>query len=129
MVLTLRNCPPFTPVNSHADAQKSSGAFFLDMGTERCMFQAGGRRNALRASQAVQTTDVMVNLTHWQVQKKPCGAFFVMLMRKLLLLRIHFLNVIVHNRSELHWCLDVWNWRVGSAGTFNYDRPIIKDSS
>ena len=83
----------------------------------------------LRASQAVQTTDVMVNLTHWQVQKKPCGAFFVMLMRKLLLLRIHFLNVIVHNRSELHWCLDVWNWRVGSAGTFNYDRPIIKDSS
>ena len=129
MVLTLRNCPPFTPVNSHAGTQKSSGAFFLDMGTERCMFQAGGLRNALRASEAVHATDVMVNLTHWQVQKKPCGAFFVMLMRKLLLLRIHFLNVIVHNRSELHWCLDVWNWRVGSAGTFNYDRPIIKDSS
>ena len=76
----------------------------------------------------MQTTDVMVNLTHWQVQSDSAG-FFVMLMRKLLLLRIHFLNVIVHNRSELHWCLDVWNWRVGSAGTFNYDRPIIKDSS
>ena len=73
----------------------------------------------------MQTTDVMVNLTHWQVQKSPAGLLY--LMRKLLLLRIHFLNVIVHNRSELHWCLDVWNWRVGSAGTFNYDRPIIKD--
>ena len=60
--------------------------------------------------------------------KKPCGAF-CNAYEKLLLLRIHFLNVIVHNRSELHWCLDVWNWRVGSAGTFNYDRPIIKDSS
>ena len=129
MVLTLRNCPLFTPVNSHADAQKSSGAFFRGWCGERCRKRLSGRRNALRASQAVQTTDVMVNLTHWQVQKKPCGAFFVMLMRKLLLLRIHFLNVIVHNRSELHWCLDVWNWRVGSAGTFNYDRPIIKDSS
>ena len=129
MVLTLRNCPPFTPVNSHADAQKSSGAFFRGWCGERCRKRLSGRRNALRASQAVQTTDVMVNLTHSQVQKKPCGAFFVMLMRKLLLLRIHFLNVIVHNRSELHWCLDVWNWRVGSAGTFNYDRPIIKDSS
>ena len=76
----------------------------------------------------MRPTDVMVNLTHWQVQSDLRG-FFVMLMRKLLLLRIHFLNVIVHNRSELHWCLDVWNWRVGSAGTFNYDRPIIKDSS
>ena len=129
MVLTLRNCPPFTPVNSHADAQKSSGAFFRGWCGERCRKRLSGRRNALRASQAVRPTDVMVNLTHWQVQKKPCGAFFVMLMRKLLLLRIHFLNVIVHNRSELHWCLDVWNWRVGSAGTFNYDRPIIKDSS
>lgn len=129
MVLTLRNCPPFTPVNSHADAQKSSGAFFRGWCGERCRKRLSGRRNALRASQAVQTTDVMVNPADWQVQKKPCGAFFVMLMRKLLLLRIHFLNVIVHNRSELHWCLDVWNWRVGSAGTFNYDRPIIKDSS
>ena len=38
-----------------------SGAFFLDMGTERCVFQAGGLRNALRASEAVRATDVMVN--------------------------------------------------------------------
>lgn len=129
MVLTLRNRLPFTRVHSHAVAQKSSGAFFRVMARERCWKWLTRYRVALRAFQAVQTTDVMVNLTHWQVQKKPCGAFFVMLMRKLLLLRIHFLNVIVHNRSELHWCLDVWNWRVGSAGTFNYDRPIIKDSS
>ena len=31
------------------------------MGTERCMFQAGGLRNALRAFEAVRPTDVMVN--------------------------------------------------------------------
>lgn len=48
-------------VHSHAVAPESSGAFFLDMGTERCVFQAGGLRNALRASQAVRATDVMVN--------------------------------------------------------------------
>ncbi len=48
-------------VHSHAVAPESSGAFFLDMGTERCVFQAGGLRNALRASQAVLITDVMVN--------------------------------------------------------------------
>jgi hypothetical protein len=51
------------------------------------------------------------------------------MLRKLLLLRIHFLDMIVHNRSELHWRLDVWNWRVGSASAFNHDRPIVKDSS
>lgn len=48
-------------VHSHAVAPESSGAFFLDMGTERCVFQAGGLRNALRASQVVLITDVMVN--------------------------------------------------------------------
>lgn len=48
-------------MHSHAVAPESSGAFFLDMGTERCMFQAGVLRNALRASQAVHATDVMVN--------------------------------------------------------------------
>lgn len=48
-------------VHSHAVAPESSGAFFLDMGTERCVFQAGGLRNSLRASQAVHATDVMVN--------------------------------------------------------------------
>ena len=61
VVLTLRNCPLFTPVNSHADAQKSSGAFFRGWCGERCRKRLSGRRNALRASQAVQTTDVMVN--------------------------------------------------------------------
>ena len=48
-------------VHSHAVAPESSGAFFLDMGTERCVFQAGGLRNALRASAAVHATNVMVN--------------------------------------------------------------------
>lgn len=48
-------------MHSHADAKKSSGAFFLDMGTERCMFQAGVLRNALRAPEVVRATDVMVN--------------------------------------------------------------------
>ena len=57
-------------VHSHAVAPESSGAFFLDMGTERCVFQAGGLRNALRASAAVHATDVMVNPADWQVQKK-----------------------------------------------------------
>ncbi len=66
-------------VHSHAVAPESSGAFFLDMGTERCVFQAGGLRNALRASEAVLITDVMVNPADWQVQKKPRRAFFVML--------------------------------------------------
>lgn len=66
-------------VHSHAVAPESSGAFFLDMGTERCVFQAGGLRNALRASEAVRATDVMVNPADWQVKKKPYGAFFVML--------------------------------------------------
>lgn len=48
-------------MHSHAVALESSGAFFLDMGTERCVFQAGGLRNALRASAAVHATDVMFN--------------------------------------------------------------------
>jgi hypothetical protein len=48
-------------VHSHAVAPESSGAFFLDMSTERCVFQAGSLRNALRASEAVHATDVMVN--------------------------------------------------------------------
>lgn len=48
-------------MHSHAVAPESSGAFFLDMGTERCVFRAGGLRNALRASEAVLITDVMVN--------------------------------------------------------------------
>ena len=43
-------------VHSHAVAPESSGAFFLDMGTERCVFQAGGLRNALRASEAVRAS-------------------------------------------------------------------------
>jgi hypothetical protein len=39
------------------------------------MFQAGVLRNALRAPEVVRATDVMVNLTHWQVQKSPAGLF------------------------------------------------------
>ncbi len=79
MVLTLRNCPPFTPVNSHADAQKSSGAFFRGWCGERCRKRLSGRRNALRASQQLQTTDVMVNPADWQVQKKPSRAFLYLI--------------------------------------------------
>lgn len=48
-------------VHSHADAPESSGAFFHDIGTGKCRKQAGRPRNALRASQAVHATDVMVN--------------------------------------------------------------------
>lgn len=47
-------------MHSHAVAPESSGAFFLDMGTERCVFQAGGRRNALRASAAVRVMSAYV---------------------------------------------------------------------
>lgn len=47
-------------VHSHAVAPESSGAFFLDMGTERCVFQAGGLRNALRASAAVHAMSAYV---------------------------------------------------------------------
>lgn len=48
-------------VHSHAVAPESSGAFFHDMDKEICRKQGGGRRNTLRASQAVRATDVMVN--------------------------------------------------------------------
>ncbi|MGT83879.1 hypothetical protein D9E86_24740 [Escherichia coli] len=48
-------------VHSHAAAQKSSGAFFSVWDRERCRKSAGRGRNALRASQAVRATDVMVN--------------------------------------------------------------------
>lgn len=66
-------------MHSHAGTQKSSGAFFLDMGTERCMFQAGVLRNALRAPEVVRATDVMVNPADWQVQKKPRRAFLYLI--------------------------------------------------
>lgn len=48
-------------VHSHAAAQKSSGAFFSVWDRERCRKSAGRGRNALRVSQAVHATDVMVN--------------------------------------------------------------------
>lgn len=50
-------------VHSHAAAQKSSGAFFSVWDRERCRKSAGRGRNALRASEAVRATDVMVNTT------------------------------------------------------------------
>ena len=61
MPISARNRPPFTCVHSHAAAQKLSGAFFLRYGQGKCRKQAGGRRNALRASRAVRARDVMVN--------------------------------------------------------------------
>lgn len=36
-------------------------------------------RNALRASEAVHATDVMVNPADWQVQKKPRRAFLYLI--------------------------------------------------
>lgn len=48
-------------MHSHADAQKSSGPFFGVFPGERYRKQAGGRRNALRASEAVHARDVMFN--------------------------------------------------------------------
>ncbi len=48
-------------VHSHAATQKSSGAFFSVWDRERCRKSAGRGRNALRASQSVHATDVMVN--------------------------------------------------------------------
>ena len=48
-------------VHSHADSQKSSGAFFHDIGIGKCRKQSSRRRNALRASEGVRPTDVMVN--------------------------------------------------------------------
>lgn len=48
-------------VHSHADAPESSGAFFHDIGTGKCRKQAGRPRNALRLSERVRATDVMVN--------------------------------------------------------------------
>ena len=62
-------------VHSHADAPESSGAFFHDIGTGKCRKQAGRPRNALRASQAVHATDVMVNPSDRQVQKKAPKGF------------------------------------------------------
>ncbi len=79
MVLTLRNRLPFTRVHSHAVAQKSSGAFFRVMARERCWKWLTRYRVALRAFQAVQTTDVMVNPADWQVQKKPRRAFLYLI--------------------------------------------------
>ncbi|PAO97065.1 hypothetical protein CJS41_24655, partial [Salmonella enterica subsp. enterica serovar Kentucky] len=59
--------------------QKSTGAIYLEMGTERSMFQAGVLRNALRAPEAVRATDVMVNPADRQVQKKPRRAFLYLI--------------------------------------------------
>lgn len=57
-----RNHPPFTRVHSHADVQKSSGAFFRVLDRERCRKRPARVRIALRASQEVRARDVMVNM-------------------------------------------------------------------
>ena len=56
-----RNRPLFTSVNSHAPAQKSSGAFFHDTGRERCRKRPGRVRIALRASAGVRARTLMLN--------------------------------------------------------------------
>lgn len=63
-----RNRPPFTRVHSHADAQKSSRAFFHDMDRERCRKRPGRVRIALRGSQEVRASSLMLNQSGWQSQ-------------------------------------------------------------
>ncbi len=63
-------------VHSHAAAQKSSGAFFRGLGRERCRKRPACVRIALRASQAVQTRDVMFNPNCSADMKKPPGGGF-----------------------------------------------------
>lgn len=48
-------------VHNHAAAQKSSGAIFHNIAGEGCRKRPGRARNALRASEAVRGSDVMVN--------------------------------------------------------------------
>lgn len=55
------------------------GGFLLFRAGERGGVRAGGRRNALRAPEAVRATDVMVNPADWQVQKKPRRAFLYLI--------------------------------------------------
>lgn len=60
MTTSVRNRPLFTCVHSHAAGQKLSGRIFAVPGRERAGFWPGGRRNALRASQAVRPSTVML---------------------------------------------------------------------
>ena len=48
-------------MHSHAGTQKSSGRISAVPGRGKGGFRAGGRRNALRAPEAVRATDVMFN--------------------------------------------------------------------
>lgn len=48
-------------MHSHAGTQKSSWRISAVPGRGKGGFRAGGRRNVLRASEAVRATDVMVN--------------------------------------------------------------------
>lgn len=56
-----RNPPSFTPVHSHAVAQKLSGRISAVSGRERAVFWPSGLRNALRASQGVRARTFMLN--------------------------------------------------------------------
>lgn len=62
-----RNCPPFTPVHSHAAAQKSSGAFFRVMDRERYRKRPARLRMALRAPAGVRARTLMLNAAVWRV--------------------------------------------------------------
>ncbi len=54
-------------------------AFLAGFRVVCCLFYRFPVRNALRASQAVHATDVMVNPADWQVQKKPGRAFLYLI--------------------------------------------------
>lgn len=76
-----RNRPSFTSVHSHAPAPKSSGAFFMGMGRERCRKRPSGRRNALRASEEVRARDVMVNRNSGSITPKKTVKLFAYILR------------------------------------------------
>jgi len=65
-------------MHSHADVQKSSGAFFRGMGKERCRKRLSRRRMALRGFTGVRPRDVMFNSTAWQIQKRPPEGGFLL---------------------------------------------------
>ena len=66
-----------TCAHTHACRKNRACAFLAGFRVVCCLFFRFPVRNALRASQAVHATDVMVNPTDWQVQKKPRRAFLL----------------------------------------------------
>lgn len=64
-----------TCAHTHACRKNRACAFLAGFRVVCCLFYRFPVRNALRASEAVRATDVMVNPADWQVQKSPAGLF------------------------------------------------------